>query len=105
MKVFQLAAKPHYRPWQEKATKPFARRPIPVVLLNGGSIVALPYAGHSSPVRKSSRSATARPYHHRPRRYPDASEAHLHPGIFAIELDTCDGEKHIAVLKDVSSTP
>ena len=51
MKVFQLAAKPR-TDLGKKATKALRGEGLIPVVLNGGSIVALPYAGTLKPGEK-----------------------------------------------------
>lgn len=105
MKVFQLAAKPR-TDLGKKATKALRGEGLIPVVLNGGNIVALPYAGTLKPGEKIVEIGNGKGLITTDLVVTNDAVRKLiyTPDIFAIELDV-DGEKHMAVLKDIQFHP
>ena len=105
MKVFQLAAKPR-TDLGKKATKALRGEGLIPVVLNGGNIVALPYAGTLKPGEKIVEIGNGKGLITTDIVVTNDAVRKLiyTPDIFAIELDV-DGEKHMAVLKDIQFHP
>ena len=105
MKVFQLAAKPR-TDLGKKATKALRGEGLIPVVLNGGSIVALPYAGTLKPGEKIVEIGNGKGLITTDLVVTNDAVRKLiyTPDIFAIALDI-DGEKHMAVLKDIQFHP
>ncbi len=105
MKVFQLAAKPR-TDLGKKATKALRGEGLIPVVLNGGNIVALPYAGTLKPGEKIVEIGNGKGLITTDLFVTNDAVRKLiyTPDIFAIELDV-DGEKHMAVLKDIQFHP
>ena len=105
MKVFQLAAEPRTE-LGKKATKALrADKKIPVVL-NGGEIVTLPYAGSLKPGEKIVEIGNGKGLVTTDLTVTQEAVRTLiyTPDIFAIEIDI-NGEKRMAVLTDIQLGP
>lgn len=105
MKVYQLAAQPR-TDLGKKATKALRGEGLIPVVLNGGNIVALPYAGTLKPGEKIVEIGNGKGLITTDLVVTNDAVRKLvyTPDIFAIELDI-NGEKHMAVLKDIQFHP
>lgn len=107
MKTFQLSAKPRTT-LGKKATKALRNEGLIPVVLNGGSIIDLPYTGT---LREGEKIVTIDEARGKGLITTDLVVANdavrklvYTPDIFAIELDI-DGEKRTAILKDIQFHP
>lgn len=105
MKVYQLAAQPR-TDLGKKATKALRGEGLIPVVLNGGNIVALPYAGTLKPGEKIVEIGNGKGLITTDLVVTNDAVRKLvyTPDIFAIELDI-NGEKRMAVLKDIQFHP
>lgn len=105
MKVFQLSAQPR-TDLGKKATKALRAQQLIPVVLNGGPIVTLPYAGTLKPGEKIVEIGNGKGIVTTDLTVSQDSVRKLvyTPDIFAIELDV-NGEKRMAVLKDLQFHP
>ena len=105
MKTFTLAAQPRTE-LGKKATKALREQGLIPVVLNGGELVQLPYAGTLKPGQKVVEISNGRGLITTDLVVTmDAVRKLVYtPDIFAIELEF-NGEKHMAVLKDLQFHP
>ena len=105
MKTFTLAAQPRTE-LGKKATKALREPGLIPVVLNGGELVQLPYAGALKPGQKVVEISNGRGLITTDLVVTmDAVRKLVYtPDIFAIELEF-NGEKHMAVLKDLQFHP
>ncbi len=105
MKTFTLAAQPRTE-LGKKATKALREQGLIPVVLNGGELVQLPYAGALKPGQKVVEISNGRGLITTDLVVTmDAVRKLVYtPDIFAIELEF-NGEKHMAVLKDLQFHP
>ncbi len=105
MKTFQLSAEPRTDLGKKAAKAIRKENKIPVVL-NGGEIIALPYAGTLKPGEKIVEIGNGRGIITTDLSVTNEAVRKLiyTPEIFAIELDV-NGEKRMAVLKDIQFHP
>lgn len=105
MKTFQLSAEPRTDLGKKAAKAIRKENKIPVVL-NGGEIIALPYAGTLKPGEKIVEIGNGRGIITTDLTVTNEAVRKLiyTPEIFAIELDV-NGEKRMAVLKDIQFHP
>ena len=105
MKVYQLAAQPR-TDLGKKATKALRGEGLIPVVLNGGNIAALPYAGTLKPGEKIVEIGNGKGLITTDLVVTNDAVRKLvyTPDIFAIELDI-NGEKRMAVLKDIQFHP
>jgi large subunit ribosomal protein L25 len=105
MKVFQLAAQPRTE-LGKKATKALRNQGLIPVVLNGGEIVSLPYAGTLKAGEKLVEIGNGKALITTDLVVSQDAVRKLvyTPDIFAIELDI-NGQKRMAVLKDIQFHP
>ena len=105
MKVFQLSAEPR-TDLGKKAAKALRQQNLIPVVLNGGKIIDLPYAGTLKPGEKVVEIGNGKGLITTDLVVTTESVRKLiyTPDIFAIELDL-NGEKRMAVLKDLQFHP
>lgn len=105
MKVFQLSAEPR-TDLGKKAAKALRQQNMIPVVLNGGKIIDLPYAGTLKPGEKVVEIGNGKGLITTDLVVTTESVRKLiyTPDIFAIELDL-NGEKRMAVLKDLQFHP
>ncbi|MDE6287937.1 MAG: 50S ribosomal protein L25/general stress protein Ctc [Muribaculaceae bacterium] len=105
MKTFALAAQPRVE-LGKKATKALREKGLIPVVLNGGEIVDLPYAGTLKPGEKVVEIGNGKGLVTTDLYVTNEAVRKLvyTPDIFAIELDI-NGEKRMAILKEIQFHP
>ena len=105
MELFKLAAQPRVD-LGKKATKALRNQGLIPVVLNGGAIVELPYAGTLKPGEKIVEIGNGKGLITTDLVVSNDAVRKLvyTPDIFAVELDI-NGEKRMAVLKDLQFHP
>lgn len=105
MKTFKLQAQPRTE-LGKKATKALREQNLIPVVLNGGKVFDLPFAGTLKPGEKIVEIGNGKGLITTDLTVTNEAVRKLvyTPDIFAIELDV-NGEKHMAVLKDIQFHP